>query len=198
MMLRIMMTRQFALIVLSCALLLPLAASVVPPKDEDLDNYSYDDFLRAFPRQHRLRKSSKEFEQRKQIFDFNLQVIREHNERQQEDGVGHKLGINEFMDWLPEEGPQRGYEKSYHDAWNRNFIDDSILVKDDATPSARDYRKPSAHEVCPCRIFIESKIGNFSEQRIESTPLNLFSLTSIPLIQSFSVGLLVTARQTHL
>ena len=121
-------------------------------KNDDIDaldplitmmtNYTYDHYLSDTP--EKMIGSLAEYHKRQKLFQYNMELIRRHN---QNPSRGYVLGINEFMDRFDTELPQPGYDKSQHPAWKRNAIDDSIQTVSDSTYSLANGR---THEVGHC------------------------------------------------
>lgn len=96
-----------------------------------MSNYTYDTYLSDIP--DKMVGSLAEYHKRQKLFQYNMEMIRRHNQDSEFRTGGHVLGINEFMDRFDMELPQRGYDKSQHQAWKRNAIDDSVLTVSDST-----------------------------------------------------------------
>ncbi|CAB9512541.1 Senescence-specific cysteine protease SAG39 [Seminavis robusta] len=94
--------------------------------DKSTIHYTYDDYLSDIP--EKMVGSTSEYYKRKALFDYNKEIIRRHNSNHPQ---GHMLGLNQFMDRFDYELPQRGYDKTRHEAWSQNHIDPSMLTKSD-------------------------------------------------------------------
>lgn len=81
----------------------------IPPSWDQLDeSYTFERYVEDFAKSY----SKDEWDQRKDIFGRNLVRILAHNRQRK---TGHVLGVNQFMDFKPEEVPT-GHDKRYQRA----------------------------------------------------------------------------------
>lgn len=94
------------------------AASLVDTVNE---SYTFDEFAAKFGKTY----SDKEGVTRKAVFEENLRLILEHNNKADK---SHVLGVNHLMDLEHHEIP-RGYDKSFHASWKGASDSDALLHK---------------------------------------------------------------------
>jgi cathepsin L len=87
------MARQLALI----AVLLLFGFAAARPKWNELEGYTFDQYIKHFGKAHQ--PGTAEFEQRKALFEGSLAKVRQHNA----EGHSWKKGINKFSDWTEAE-----------------------------------------------------------------------------------------------
>ena len=105
-----MKTQVFVL----CALFATTIASAFDVSSSELsslDLSSFDEFIQRFDKNY----DAKEYHERKQIFNTNLEFIRDHN------SSNYSVGINKFMDMLPDELP-KGFVRHHKTGYGLDFF----------------------------------------------------------------------------